>query len=106
MSKTYITLALVVFALLAAPFYGITQEASLGQYLRTATGSVYVQYARYADKDRTKPVETKWVFLGPLGPISRLKNPRFGLPTRMYLVTHPTALTPVVDGGSQLVNTV
>jgi len=64
MSKTYTKLALVAIALLAAPFYGITQEASLGQYLRTATGSVYVQYARYADKDRTKPVETRWVFSG------------------------------------------
>jgi S1-C subfamily serine protease len=64
MLKTYIKLAFLALAVLSLPFYGMTQEASLGQYLRLATGSIYVQYARYSDNQRTKPVETKWVFFG------------------------------------------
>jgi len=64
MLKTHAKLAFAVLVVIAVPFYGVTQEASLGQYLRTATGSIYVQYARYADNERTKPVETKWVFFG------------------------------------------
>lgn len=60
--------AVLLFSILISILFLPTQNArtqeEIGQFLRLSSGSVYLEYARYSDKDRKTVQETTWVYIG------------------------------------------
>ena len=54
--------------------------------LKQSVGSVYIQFARYSDKERTKITETAWVFAGSAWALKNTENKSIWI-TNAHVVT-------------------